>query len=43
VAASTTSLGLRLPDLAAQEQEYARFVADLRVVLEHIPHIRKAA
>ena len=34
---------LRLPDQAAQEQEYARFVADLRLVLEHIPGIRKAA
>jgi probable DNA metabolism protein len=34
---------LRLPGRAAQEHEYARFVADLRLVLEHIPDIRKAA
>jgi uracil-DNA glycosylase len=34
---------LRLPDRAAQEQEHARFVADLGLVLEHIPDIRKAA
>jgi hypothetical protein len=43
VAASATSLGLRLPDQAAQVQKYVRFVADRRVGLEHIPDIRKAA
>ena len=34
---------LRLPDRLAQEQEYSRFVADLRLVLDHIPDIRNAA
>jgi len=34
---------LRLPDEAGRAQEYARFVADLRQVAQHLPEIRKAA
>ena len=34
---------LRLPDAAAQQREYARFVEDLRIVLQNVPHIRAAA
>jgi len=34
---------LRLPDEAAKASEYARFVADLRRVAQHLPEIRKAA
>jgi uracil-DNA glycosylase len=34
---------LRLPDAAAKEREYARFVADLKLVARHLPEIRKAA
>jgi DNA polymerase len=34
---------LRLPDAAAQANEYARFVADLRLVGEVLPALRKAA
>jgi uracil-DNA glycosylase len=34
---------LRLPDVAAQRAEYARFVADLRIVGEHAPAIARAA
>ena len=34
---------LRLPDDAAKEREYARFVADLRLVAQHLPEICKAA
>ena len=34
---------LRLPDAASKEREYARFVADLKLVAKHLPTIRKAA
>jgi DNA polymerase len=34
---------LRLPDPAAQKAEYARFVADLRLVGDHLPALRLAA
>ena len=34
---------LRLPDAASKEREYARFVADLRLVAQHLPVIRNAA
>ena len=34
---------LRLPDAVSQEREYARFVADLTLVAQHLPEIRKAA
>jgi len=34
---------LRLPDQAAKEREYARFVADLRLVAGHAPAVRTAA
>jgi DNA polymerase len=33
---------LRLPDAQSQAREYARFVEDLRLVLQHLPEIRKA-
>ena len=32
---------LRLPDAASREREYARFVADLRLVAQHLPEIRR--
>jgi probable DNA metabolism protein len=34
---------LRLPDEASKAREYARFVADLKQVAQHLPEIRKAA
>ena len=34
---------LRLPDETAKAREYARFVADLRKVAQHLPEIGKAA
>jgi DNA polymerase len=34
---------LRLPDAASKEREYARFVADLKLVAKHLPEIRTAA
>jgi DNA polymerase len=34
---------LRLPDEAAKAREYARFVADLKLVAQHLPEIIKAA
>jgi DNA polymerase len=34
---------LRLPDAAAQAREYARFVADLRIALQHLPALHAAA
>jgi uracil-DNA glycosylase family protein len=34
---------LRLPDAVSKEREYARFIADLRLVAKHLPEIRKAA
>jgi probable DNA metabolism protein len=34
---------LRLPDEPSQAREYARFVADLKLVAQHLPEIRKAA
>ena len=34
---------LRLPDAASREREFERFVADLKLVAEHLPEIRKAA
>ncbi len=34
---------LRLPDAAAKEREYANFVADLKLVAQHLPEIRLAA
>ena len=34
---------LRLPDERSRAHEYARFVADLRLVAQHAPEGRKAA
>jgi len=34
---------LRVPDAAAKEREYERFVADLKLVARHLPEIGKAA
>ena len=34
---------LRLPDAASKEREYARFVADLKLIARHLPEIRSAA
>ena len=34
---------LRLPDETAKAHEYQRFVADLKLVAQHLPEIRKAA
>jgi DNA polymerase len=34
---------LRLPDEASKTREYAKFVADLKLVAKHLPEIRKAA
>jgi DNA polymerase len=34
---------LRLPDEASKAREYQRFVEDLRLVVQHLPEIKKAA
>ena len=34
---------LRVPDAASKEREYAKFVADLKLIARHLPEVRKAA